>query len=146
DRVALLSKVEQLLEDVLGDLAGGDHQPERTRRLELGLQLRERRRGAGLDVGVVRLHLVAALAQTLGHPGAHPAEADHPELHQIRTRTILRPSCFSERKSPSACARISRPKPNSWPGIGISTPVSSTTWTKSPVGGPPLCSCPVECR
>ena len=31
-------------------------------------------------------------------------------------------------------------------GIGSSSPGSSTTWMKRPVGGPPLCSCPVECR
>ena len=30
---------------------------------------------------VVRLHVVAVLAQALGHPVAHAAEADHSELH-----------------------------------------------------------------
>ena len=34
DRVALVGNVQQLLEDALGDVAGGNHHPERTRRLD----------------------------------------------------------------------------------------------------------------
>ena len=32
--------------------------------------------------GVVGLHVVVVLAQALGHPVAHAAEADHSELHR----------------------------------------------------------------
>src|SRR6266550_4000393 len=41
DRVALVGERQQVLEDVLGDLPGRHHHPERARRLELGLQLLE---------------------------------------------------------------------------------------------------------
>src|SRR6266576_1840959 len=148
DRVVLVGDAEQLVERVLGDLAGGDHHPECARRLELALQLLERACRALDDVRVIGLDVVPAFAQALRHAVSHPAEPDHPQLchRQILTLTILRPRSRSERKSPSACARIRRPKPKSWPGMGISSPVSSTTWTKRPVGGPPLCSWPVECR
>ena len=53
---------------------------------------------------------------------------------------------YRDAKSPAACARISFPNPNGCPGIASSSPVSSTTCRKRPVGGPPLCSCPVEWR
>ena len=82
DRVARVRERQQLLEGVLGDLPGRDHHPEGARRVELRLQLRERRGGARLDGRVVRLHVVAVLAQTLRHSVAHAAEADHPELHR----------------------------------------------------------------
>src|SRR5207244_5382015 len=106
DLVTVVEEPEQLLKDAFGDLPGGNHQPERAGRGELLFQLGERGRRARLDVGVVGMHLVPALPQPLGHARAHASEADHPELHQIRTRTILRPRSRSERKSPSACARI----------------------------------------
>src|SRR4029078_5790848 len=95
------------------------------RRIELTFQLLERRGRALGDVRVVALHVVPALAQALSHPIAPSAESDHSELHQILTLTILRPRSLSERKSPSACARIRRPKPKSRPGLGISSPGSS---------------------
>ena len=85
DRVARVAEREQLLERVLGDLAGGDHQPERARRVELVAKLGERRRGSRVVVRVVRLHVVAALLEAGRHVAAHAAEADHPELHQILT-------------------------------------------------------------
>ena len=34
-----------------------------------------------VDVRVVRLHVVPGLLQPLRHPRAHPAEADHSQLH-----------------------------------------------------------------
>jgi hypothetical protein len=83
DRVALVGEAEQLLEHALGYLARRHHDPERARRLELRLQLRERVCGARLDLRVVRADVVAVLAQTLGHPVPHSAEADHSELHQV---------------------------------------------------------------
>src|SRR5581483_1767247 len=138
------------LERLLGDLPGGHHHPERPRRGELVTQLLDRRRGRR-HARVVRLQLVAPFLEALRHVAAHAAEADHPELHlrytsSSRSRITRRPRSSSEAKSPAACARISLPNPNGLPGIGSSAPVSSTSWTKSPVGGPPLCSCPVECR
>ena len=54
------------------------------------------------------------------------------------TRPTRRPRSCSEAKSPAACARISRPKPNGLSGIFSSSPVSSTTWMKTPVFGPAL--------
>src|SRR4029077_13039716 len=124
-----------------------DHQPHRPRRVELLHELFERRRGP-LDVGVERLHVVTCRLQALGHVRAHPAEAYHPELHYGSSSLILaprRPRSLSVSRSPAACARISRRKPNGLPGIGSSSPSSSTSWRKRPVLGPPLCSCPVEC-
>jgi hypothetical protein len=140
DRVALLGDAEQLLKRVLGDLPGRDHQPERARRAELPFELVERAGRPRVDLGVVAPDIVAALAKAVRHAGAHAPEPDHSQLHQMRSLTILRPRSRSDRKSPSAWARINRPKPKSWPGIGISSPVSSTTCTNSPVGGPPLWS------
>jgi len=65
------------------------------------------------------------------HVAAHPAEADHSELHydtsSRRMRATRRPRSCNDVKSPAACARISLPKPNGWPGIASSSPVSSTT-------------------
>src|SRR3954452_3480984 len=145
-RMPFICHFEQLLERVLRDLARGDHHPERARCIELLLELFERRRRARVDVRVVALDVVPAFGQALRHAGAHAPQADHSKLHQSLTLTMLRPSSRSERKSPSACARIKRPNPNSCPGMGISSPVSSATCTIKPVGGPPLCSCPVECR
>jgi len=83
DRVALVRDLEQLVEDVLGDLSGRNHQPEGARRLELLLELTERRGGPLLDVRVVGADVVAVLAQTLRHAVAHATEADHSELHQV---------------------------------------------------------------
>src|SRR5262249_47761752 len=54
---------------------------ERARGLKLLLELVERRRRARVDVRVVAHDLMAALAEALRHPGAHPAEADHSQFH-----------------------------------------------------------------
>src|SRR5262249_3145558 len=81
DDVVLVGDEQQLLERVLGDLAGGDHQPERARGLKLLLELVERRRRARADVRVVAPDLMAAPAEALRHPGADPAEADHSQFH-----------------------------------------------------------------
>src|SRR5581483_3160927 len=117
--------------------------------VQLVAQLLERRRRR-LDLRVVRLHVVPVLLEALRHVAAHAAETDHAELHRYtssrRMRATRRPRSCNDAKSPAACARISLPKPNGWFGIGSSAPVSSTTCRKSPVGGPPLCNCPVEWR
>jgi hypothetical protein len=82
DRVALVGDPEQLVEGVLCDLPGRNHQPEGTWRLELLLELGERIGRPSLDLRVIGLDLVSALPQSRGHAVAHPAEADHPQLHQ----------------------------------------------------------------
>jgi hypothetical protein len=80
DRVAGLEDVEQLLERVLRDRAGRDHQPDVARRVELLCQRAQRLRGR-LDVRVERLHLVPRLREPLRHAGAHPAQSHHSKLH-----------------------------------------------------------------
>ena len=80
DRVALVDELQQVVDDVFGDLSGRDHQPEGSRRLELLLQVGQRVGGARLDVRVVREDVMACLAEALGHPRAHPPQADHAEL------------------------------------------------------------------
>ena len=100
DRVAVVGDLEQLVKGVLGDLAGGDHQPEGARRLELFLELFERVGRPRFDVGVVRVQVVTVLTQALGHARTHAAEPDHPQLHYLSSslmRTIGRPRSFSER-------------------------------------------------
>ena len=57
-----------------------------------------------------------------------------------------RPRRSSASKSPSACARSSVRKPKPMPGIARSIGGSAVNSRKTPVAGPPLCSCPVECR
>src|SRR5919106_951320 len=138
-------------EGLLCGVAGRDHQPDGARLLELRRQLDERVGGPLGRRPRVGLHLVATLPQALGHVATHAAEPNHSELHRASrsssvTRTIGRPRCRSAARSPSACAWISRRKPKGRPGIASSSPGSSTTWTNRPVGGPPLCSWPVECR
>ena len=49
-------------------------------------------------------------------------------------------------RSPSACAFFSVRKPNFWPGIATLSPESQISDRKRPIGAPPLCSWPVECR
>src|SRR4029077_9790259 len=51
-------------------------------RVELVAELFERAR-SGFDLRIERLHLVPVLLEALGHVGAHAAEADHAELHQM---------------------------------------------------------------
>ena len=49
-------------------------------------------------------------------------------------------------RSPAACAAISVPKLSGHPGIGRSRLGSRGDLQEDPESGPPLCSCPVECR
>ena len=81
DDVALVGDLQQVLEDSLRDLSGRHHHPERARRVELALQLLERRRRPLLDLRVVGLDLVARFAKPLRHAAAHPAEPDHSQVH-----------------------------------------------------------------
>src|SRR5438034_2114809 len=145
--VVLVEDPHQLARRVLRDLSGRDHHPDDPRRLQLLRELLERR-GGRLHLRVVRHHVVPVAAQALRHPGAHPSEADHPELHRSSslTRQTFRPRSFNDSRSPVAWAAISSRKPKSLPGIASSSPKSSTTWIASTLFGPPLWSCPVECR
>jgi len=81
DGVSLVRDLEQLVKRVLRDLAGGDHHPEGTRRLELFLELLERVGRPRLDLGVVGVHVVTVFTQALRHARPHAAEPDHPQLH-----------------------------------------------------------------
>src|SRR5205807_9449468 len=104
DDVARREQVPELLHGLLGDVAGGHHDPDDARWLELLHQLlqrtgaaRSRRLGAGHRViaRIERHDLVAASDQAYGHVPAHPTEADHAELHATplpARRTRTRPS------------------------------------------------------
>src|SRR5271157_5416799 len=62
------------------------------------------------------------------------------------TRMARRWRLASDSKSPSACACLSTPKVNFSPGISTSLISSEVIWMNTPLSGPPLCNCPVECR
>ena len=88
--VARLEGVPERGDGLVGDLPGRDHHPHRARLLELRDEVLERgraRRAVRLDrlhrVGrdVVADAAVPVLHQAAHEPGAHPAEADHSELH-----------------------------------------------------------------
>ena len=79
DRVALLEVRRELGQNGIDD-PRRDHQPDRSRRVELLHELLERRRRP-FHVRVERLQGVTGRAQPLRHVRAHPAEAHHPQLH-----------------------------------------------------------------
>ena len=84
------SSAEQRLEGVLGRVARRDHQPHDARLRELRGEL-DQRVGRALRVRPrVGLHRVAVLAQPLHHVRAHPAEADHSEVHAMSSSRIAR--------------------------------------------------------
>ena len=129
------SSAEQLLERVLGDLARRDHHPERARRVEL-------RRAARSSDSAVRLDAFGSYVSTscparAGAPSCSPPMRPRPTIPSLhlrsssRTRATRRPRSRSAAKSPGGLRADQRPKPNVRPGIGISSPGSSTTWTKS---------------
>ena len=144
--VSVLEQRQQSLKHHLRGLAGGDHQPDDPRLLESRGELDQGVGGALRRCARVRLHLVAARAEALRHVAAHAAEADDSELHRSSslTRTIGRLRSRRAARSPTAWQWMRRRNPNSRPGMGSSSPGSSTTCTKRPVGGPPLWSWPVE--
>src|SRR5215217_5380042 len=139
-----------------------------TERVELGDELLERGRAGGA-VALGLLHGVLAEVEhhafvvgvpvdAVNHVPAHLPEADESELHQMslltasagspssRTWTAGSPWSRSVCRSPTAWAFFRWP--NVYPASGISTSSSPscTSCTKRPVGGPPLCICPVEWR
>ena len=91
DDVARFQVLEQLLDRVV-DECGRDHDPHRPRRFELRHELRE---GVRARRPLARQLVDRRLAHVVGHAlvavahespdevGAHPAEADHPELHCV---------------------------------------------------------------
>src|SRR3989449_618615 len=193
------------------------------RSLELGHEVVERQRpdralarelADGVRVGRVRDDLVAAPQEPPRHVSAHPPQANHPDLHDVRPpssetrlgRRLARPESQTRLparlaepprpplgshdqnhrlasrhpiarstadrsvRSPSATSaprwtrRARRPRsartgraararaaftaPNVYdrPGTGRSSASSHVTWRNTPVFGPPLYACPVECR
>src|SRR4051812_37219036 len=81
---------EQLLDLCLGRVAGGDHDPDRARLLELADELLDRERDVGafatdlaglLRRPVVRHDLVLVTKQPPDHVRAHPAKTDEADPH-----------------------------------------------------------------
>ena len=97
DDVAVLEQRHERLERVLRGIAGGDHQPDDTRVVELADQLDERACGAGGIRARVGLDRVTRAAKPLGHVAAHPPQPDHSEIHKSSslTRTTGRPRACS---------------------------------------------------
>src|SRR3989442_6289943 len=62
------------------------------------------------------------------------------------TRTARRPRSTRTRRSPRAWAAFTAPNVYDRPGTGRSSASSHVTWRNTPVFGPPLYACPVECR
>src|SRR4051812_33021962 len=90
DRVAGLEMAEQLLDLRLGRVAGGDHDPDRARLLELADELLDRERDVRafaadlpglLRRPVVRHDLVLVAKQPPDHVRAHPAKTDEADPH-----------------------------------------------------------------
>ena len=79
DRVALLQVRREVGDDPVHD-RGRHHHPDRARLVQLLDELLQRACGR-VDVRVVGLHVVPALAQAVGHARAHAAEPHHSELH-----------------------------------------------------------------
>ena len=91
DRVAGLEQVGDLPDDVLGDRARGEHEPDRARGLEQRDELLGGRGSVAalrherfdrLGRAVVADDAVTVLEQASCDVPAHPAEADDPELER----------------------------------------------------------------
>ena len=80
DRVALGQVRRELAHDGVHDPCR-HHHPHRPRGVELLHELLERARRARVDLRVERLDVMSRRAQALRHVRAHPAEADHSQLH-----------------------------------------------------------------
>ena len=101
---------------------------------------RARRR---LDVRVVGLQVVPALAQAVGHARAHAPQSHHSELHlevlqsdsNDGTAALLQRGEVAGRLGADQLAEA-----EVLAGDRDLVAVSSTIWTKRPIGGPPLCS------
>src|SRR5258708_2919069 len=108
---------------------------------------------------------VPAPDQAKGHVAAHAAQADDAHLHRYlpadftaaasafhpaagsRPRVTLSTGSrreVSDCRSPKDCDCLRIEKLYGWPGMATSLLSSWTICRKSPVFGPPLCSCPVE--
>ena len=89
DAVAAIEQRDEVLDAGVGH-AGRNHQPDRTRLVELRDEIFQRGRAGraflaqlryGVGAAVVHHARVSAAHQAPHHVGAHAAEADHPELH-----------------------------------------------------------------
>jgi hypothetical protein len=86
DRVALVEEIGQMLDGLLGGIAGGHHDPDRTRRVELRHEILERRRSGGavalgLPHGVLAhvehdALVLGVAVDPMDHVAAHLAETD----------------------------------------------------------------------
>src|SRR5881396_3656708 len=119
--------------------------------------------------------LVAAPHEPPRHVPAHPAQAHHPDLHDVRPphRVPLSDRLLDGRPQrlepapdigvqmdpqgaaaaldehleiPRACAAFTTPNVYACPGTARSAASSHVIWRNTPVFGPPLYACPVECR
>ena len=109
--------------------------------------------------------VVRVAMDAMDHVAAHLPEADEPELHQsisftrwVRSRIALGDSPSSRTCTAGRPWSLQREQVadrlgvlqcrNVYPAPGISTSSSPscTSWMNRPVGGPPLCSWPVEWR
>ena len=86
----------------------------------------------------------APTGTSVGSPALHARRPPQSATCRRRTR---RPRACSEREVAQRLGRdrACRTSPCQ-PGIGRSLRGSAVIWRKTPVSGPPLCSCPVECR
>ena len=91
-----------------------------------------RRRGSAVRAASIQQHLRRARAGAPAPAGGRAARAGR--------------SCRAMRSRRVACASSSVPNENGLPGIGRSSRGVAVINRNTPVFGPPLCSCPVECR
>src|SRR6202035_5159411 len=118
-----------------------------------------RHRGAGVLRQVEGDDLVALLDEPLGSVAPHLPQPHHADLHgpslsqpmvsrsPAATRRTRRPWARRLRWSPRDWAPIKVPKSKGFPGMGTTgIGLASTICTATTVSGPPLWSCPVECR
>src|SRR5205823_5133339 len=123
----------------------------------------------GIRAAVIHDALVAVFLQTPNHVGAHSSQSDHAKLHRVRSSFYAKddsviyaiafctalvrvaspefrffPRCT--RKARRACAAFTIPKVYFCPGTGRSLASSQVICKKTPLFGPPLYACPVECR
>src|SRR5262245_5799485 len=99
NRVARLQQRYELLNHLLGHITRRQHDPDRARRGELTDQLFNRIGRVGalcrdlvdwLTAAVVRDHPMPTAQPALGHAGAHSAQSDNTNIHEITPCSMLR--------------------------------------------------------
>ena len=166
-RVAGFEQPAELINDGVGDGAGGEHDPYGAGSGKAGYQIvhrvgghRSARRAGCHRLGVLVKddHGVAAVEQPLGHVCAHAAQADHSQFQVLppdyrvwvkrriaaagspdnRIETARRPNSRKACKSPEAWASARIPKLNGQSGICTSSSCGWVNCRNIPVSGPPL--------